>query len=70
MAPVTGSTIEAVEQVFARLGPSATIDRQPAARGEAVLWTIHTRQAGAAGIGQGATLVEALQDLHVVKAAA
>lgn len=56
-------TLEAVEAAFARLGPDATINRQSRGGGRP-LWTIHTSCAGSRAIGQGATLLDAMRDLH------
>ncbi len=66
--PVNGATLDAIAAIFDRLGPQATIDRQPAQSGGGKLWTVHTRCPGATGMGQGSTLGEALRDLHAVEA--
>lgn len=59
----TVDTLEAVEAAFARLGPDATINRQSRGGGRP-LWTIHTSCAGSRAIGQGASLLAAMRDLH------
>lgn len=66
-SPVTGAMLEQFAAMYDRLGPAATIDRQPAPDGRGHLWTIHTRCAGAVGMGQGGSLGEALRDLHAVQ---
>lgn len=64
--PVNGATLDAIAAMFDRLGPEVTIGRQPAPSGRGKLWTVHTSCPGAIGIGQGATLGEALRDLHAI----
>lgn len=63
--------IAKVEDLVRLLGPTVTVDLQPTDRwlsGE--LWTVHKRVGGQLGIGQGASLGDALQDLHAVAAPA
>jgi len=59
--------IDAAEEFFRALGPTVTLGLQKDDRwlsGE--LWTVHKPVGGTLGIGQGATLSDALKDLHAV----